>query len=235
VPLLYTGNGTTFSESNHRARGTFWSLLDTWLLNMNHYSYWYGGYGMVSRIATAGVGGCYGHVSNHDDYNAADLSRIEWSNGTLLNMYAGDHNHPSRTVRRRYLAVSASLRKWFGYTLDGVLADTFDGGDHNNHFHVDPLCPTLLNLTGSSRSRGTNICFIQSVCNEFDNAGLAVNGQWNTATSNAWFNFKWKTRTWCYSEQYNVPHWRIILDMIMRHGFADKDAGHYQSGCSPIL
>jgi len=228
VPLKYSGGCSGFSHLRVYAHQDFWTKFNTWLLNMNHFSYWYGGYGMASMVGHVGIGtgsGYNGRRSWHNWQRAADITRIEWNNGTtVLDMCRGAHNSQSLMIRRRYLAVNASLRKYFGYVLDGNLP-----GDskHDTHFHVDDECPILFNSVGSSpNARTYAIVFIQAACNDLNNARIPESGVWNTVSKNAYISLAYKLgASWANPFDY-TSHYRYLLDRIMMHGFKNRAAGH---------
>jgi hypothetical protein len=139
-----------------------------------------------------------------------------------LNIYGHDHASGDKTRRRRYLAVDASCRRYFDSTLDG-----WYNADHRNHIHMDNH--KTPHLDRDSRS---DTVFVQAVCNNFNSAGLAIDGSWGPATQDA---FEKINREWGYPQDcnpaWNEGHWREWCAQVMRHGFNDVTAGYYNSSC----
>jgi hypothetical protein len=129
-------------------------------------------------------------------------------------MYGGDYNAGDRTVRRRYIAVDASCRRYFKYTLDG-----WYNPDHTNHIHVD-----LHTVPVFSKDSISDTGFIQAVCNNFDGAGLEIDGVWGPKTQDAWrdVNDAWRYNG-CdpFSNEVATAEW---CNFVMAHGFADEPA-----------
>ncbi len=87
-----------------------------------------------------------------------------------------------------------------------------------------------------SQESGRTLPRLTTVCNDLNGAGLVLDGSGGPATSSAWCNLNYAMGTWCLSPEYNTSHWQIILDMIMRHGFGNKTAGHWVNGaCPPVF
>lgn len=212
TPIKYGWPGN-YSRINVRAERTFYQLLVDWIQPLRYFSDAFGGNGMDDLRWIGHVGAYYCKEGCHGRGRAIDLNRIQW-NGVAVNMYGGDHNSSDRKVRRRYLAVDASCRRFFKYTLDG-----WYNADHRNHIHADNHTAPIL-----SRSSVSDTGFVQAVCNNFSGAGLNVDGSWGSATQNAWqdLNDAWGYNG-CdpFANEVSYAEW---CNFVMAHGFADASA-----------
>lgn len=133
------------------------------------------GYSGVKDIGSAGF--YVAKAGQHGAGTAMDLSIVRWHDGRVSDMFNGHHASSSRTLRRRYLAVEASLRVYFRFVLDG----NYDAA-HRNHFHADFGGLPHRRLLTSSRA---DTVFLQAVCNNFTGTALAIDGVWGPRTSGA--------------------------------------------------
>lgn len=200
----------------------FYNKLEAWISTLRYFSKTYAGswFNTLQWIGHAGAYVC--KAGCHGQGRAFDVNRVEW-NGYAVKMLAKDHADPDRTRRRRYLAVDACCRRHFKYTLDG-----WYNSDHHNHIHIDNHTVPVL-----SRQSESDTKFVQAVCNNFNGAGLAVDGDWGPLTENAFDNIN---REWGYSIANCNPfndqsHYAEWCNQVMRHGFDDVTAGTYQSVC----
>jgi len=212
VPLRY-GSPGAYVRKDVRAERAFYQELVDWLATLRYFASTYGP-NALSTVEWIGHAGAYVCKPGcHGRGRAIDLNRVQW-NGAAANMFAGDHASSERKVRRRYLAVDAACRKHFRYTLDG-----WYNAQHENHIHVDTHATPILDK-GSVSDTG----FVQAVCNNFNGAGLAVDGRWGSSTQAA---FRDLNDTWGYggcdpfSSRGAYADW---LNFVMAHGFADAPA-----------
>lgn len=207
--------------------------VDTWMNDLRFFGNNYGNsnFDTVTWVGSAGMytakDGCHGKG------RAFDLEYVKW-NGANLNIYAGGSGpYPwqasaSRTTRRLYLAVDASPRKYFKYVLDGWYGNIAGGSaaSHKFHIHMENHSTPVLDRTNISSA-----AFVQAVCNNFNFAGLTIDGNWGPLTENAFddINAAWSYSTTACNPFTNVSNYRDWLNLVIKHGFADQAAGHFTS------
>lgn len=212
VPIKY-GSPGNYARRAVKSEQSFYNKLKDWVIALRPMSATYGG-PELSDLRWIGHAGAYVCKPGcHGLGRALDVNRIQW-NGMTADMFGGDHASADRSVRRRYLAVDASCRRFFKYTLDAWYND-----QHENHIHVDDHAAPIL-----SKASTSDTGFVQAVCNNFDGAGLVIDGLWGPATQGAWqdLNAVWGyggcdpfTSAAAYGEWCNF---------VMAHGFADVGA-----------
>ncbi|HET9311484.1 MAG TPA: extensin family protein [Actinomycetota bacterium] len=212
TPVRYGSPGDYVRRTISCERSFYGDLVD-WLKSLKYFSDAFGGTQMngVDFIGHAGAfvckPGCHGRGL------ALDINRVQWA-GVACNMFGGDHASGTRRVRRRYLAVDASCRKFFKYTLDG-----WYNAQHTNHIHVDGHTRPVFDKQSVS-----DVGFIQAVCNNFDGAGVTVDGSWGPRTQRAWdaTNDAWGFNG-CnpFASEVAAAEW---CNFVMAHGFADEGA-----------
>lgn len=150
-----------------------WSRLQAWKATLDELAP--RRYGPITRFTIAGS--YVDRSGQHGKGRAVDLDQILWQSGRACTPYRKVHAYPKQWGRLRYLAVSASLRIHFRYVLDGYYNNA-----HSDHIHFD-----LGGLPSAriSRRSSSDTCFIQAVCNEFDSAGLTVDGRFGSKTARA--------------------------------------------------
>lgn len=212
TPLRY-GSPGNYVKKTIKAERDFYQQLVDWLGTVKYFSSTYGPKALSSVSWIGHVGAYVCKAGCHGRGRAIDLNRVQW-NGAATDMYGGDHAATNRTVRRRYLAVDAACRKHFKYTLDG-----WYNAQHTNHIHVDDHTAPILD-----KSSASDTGFVQAVCNNFNGAGLTVDGAWGTSTQDAWRDLN---QTWGYvgcdpfSSRSAYGDW---CNFVMAHGFRDAGA-----------
>jgi hypothetical protein len=207
------GSPGSYTVKEVKAERSFYNQLVSWIGLLRYFGGAYGGSGFSDLRWIGHVGAYVCKPGCHGRGKAIDLNRIQW-NGAVVDMYGGDHAAADRTVRRRYLAVDACCRRFFKYTLDG-----WYNAQHENHIHIDDHTVPIL-----SKSSTSDTGFVQAVCNNFNGAGLQVDGVWGAATQTAW---KKLNETWGYGgfDPFNseaaYAEW---CNFVMAHGFADRAA-----------
>lgn len=204
----------------------FYRKVVDWVERLNNWSDTWGGAGMntLEWIGHAGGYACHDY-SCHNKGRALDVNRIQW-NGVACDIYGRDWNSDNRTKRRRYLAVDACCRWHFKYVLDG-----WYNAQHANHIHVDDARAPVLD-----KNHESDVVFVQAVCNNFNGAGLTIDGDWGPATQEAWrdLNNAWRYDTRTCDPFTTVSGYRQWLNYVMAHGFADaaaRDAIYTTSEC----
>ncbi|HEY6567853.1 MAG TPA: extensin family protein [Actinomycetota bacterium] len=212
TPIKYGSPGDYTRKEIKCERKLYAELVD-WLATLKYYSTVFGGWSMNEIKYVGHVGAYVCKPGCHGLGQAFDINRIQWD-GVASDMYGGDHSSGDRKVRRRYLAVDASCRRYFKYTLDG-----WYNPDHTNHIHVD-----LHTTPVFSKESLSDVGFIQAVCNNFNGAGLTIDGTWGPRTKDAWrdVNDQWGYNG-CepFSNEVATAEW---CNFVMAHGFADQPA-----------
>jgi hypothetical protein len=165
--------------------------------------------------------------SCHCAGKAMDISKIEW-NGVVCEPCRADHSGSS-TRKRRYLAVDASLRRFFKWTLDGW----YDSA-HSDHIHASShYAESAIVLSKSSKS---DTVFVQAVCNNFDSAGLVIDGIWGPLTDAAFadINSAWDFDVSQCSPFTSHSAYRDWLHRVIAAGFANVSASgvDVNDGCN---
>jgi len=212
TPIKY-GSPGNYGQREIRAERSFYRKLEDWIWSLRTFSSTYGPKGLQQVRWIGHVGAYVCKTGCHGRGRAIDLNRVQW-NGAATDMYGGDHASTNRTARRRYLAVDACCRQYFKYTLDG-----WYNAQHTNHIHIDDHTTPVLDKSSKSDTG-----FVQAVCNNFNGAGLTVDGVWGTSTQEAWraLNKKWGYGG-CdpFSSQLAYSDW---CRFVMAHGFRDVGA-----------
>jgi hypothetical protein len=122
---------------------------------------------------------------------------------------------------------------YFKDTLDGwyTTANCADDDSHLNHIHVASHFATPDIVLDKNSCPDT--LFIQAVCNNFDGAGLSIDGGWGPATDNAWdhINNVWN---WggggCGNVFQNHDAYSKWLHRVVYAGFSDVNAAGVPTG-----
>lgn len=226
TPIKYSGSCSGWTQQSVRAESAFYDRSVSWIQTLRFFSSSYGGsgFGQLNWLGHVGFYVCSGNKPTcHKRGLAMDLSWVKWG-GYTLKICNGAHASSSREVRRRYLAVDASLRRYFHWVLDGWF-----NTDHHTHIHAS-LHHTTPYLDKNARS---DVVFVQAVCNNFNGAGLTIDGIWGSQTESAWraINSAWGYDTSICDPTTNSSAWAEWCNQVMRHGFANVAAGAYQSTC----
>lgn len=215
TPIKY-GRPGDYTRITVRAERSFYDRMVLWIRSLRSFSSTYGGssFETLKWLGHAGAyvckNGCHGRG------RAFDLNRVRW-NGYTVDIYGGDHASGTRSVRRRYLAVDATCRRYFKYTLDG-----WYNSAHANHIHFDDHTQTVL-----SKSSRSDTVFVQAVCNNFNGAGLVIDGDWGPLTQGA-FNDINREMNYKNKDPFTkAADYRVWLGLIQRHGFKNVSAGYY--------
>ena len=196
----------------------FHSRLGSAMQTINLYAA-YQGHGTIQWIGDIGVTNC--KAGCHSTGNAFDLTALELYNSNF-DMNASWRSGQSLAQRRGYLAIWTGLRIY----CKTVLTNTYDV-HHRNHIHVDNdgnhFAPPPIRTTVR-----TDITFIQTSCNLLNNTNLSVDGIWGPLTTQAYNNLLDQLGMSCLSPTTNYWHARVLLILLMRHGFASAPVGLYR-------
>jgi len=164
------------------------------------------GYGSVQFLVSAGF--YVNKPGQHGAGTAMDLDYVRWGDGRSSSPLDGHHNADSLKLRRRYLAIDATLRRRFCYTLDGWYPN------HDDHFHADVAdLPTVLNKGSESATK-----FVQACCNRFMGSGIAIDGAWGPNTQREYGRMLNRLGVGG-DPTSSVEIYRSLLGRIARHGF----------------
>lgn len=207
VPIYYWRDGTRDTRLRQwYAAPSMVTQVDRWmndLLNLSRSSGW----PPVAYLVSAGF--YVNRSGQHGQGTAMDLDAVVWADGRRCVPLDHHHRHPWPGVRRRYLAVEASLRRRFRWVLDAHY-----NAAHLDHFHADLGGLPSARLRHDARS---DTVFVQAVCNEFMDSGLAVDGIWGPLTEAQFERLKRRLRT-PGNMQDDPRAVRPLLNRITRHG-----------------
>jgi hypothetical protein len=172
----------------------------------------------IGWIGDVGVGVC--KSGYHGSARAFDITHLRYANGQYI-----DTNwswRQSTSHKRRYVALAASLRYWFGT----VITWGYDTS-HENHIHFDNGVSVPPIRTGAE----TDTLIVQMACNYLNGESLVIDGDWGSLTEAAYGRLLSDFRMTCYSPKTNLLHARFFLDLIAAHGLANQPAGTYHLSC----
>jgi hypothetical protein len=225
TPIKYANSCSSYTQQNVRAETSFYNKCVNWIGNLRYFSSTYGGssFNTLQWLGHVGFYVCK-TPSCHAAGLAMDLDHVKWNSYNLNICTDPAGSGSTQQVRRRYLAVDGSLRRTFQWTLD-----RWYNAEHQNHIHASAHfdSPVL------HKSATSDTVFVQAVCNNFNGAGLSVDGVWGSQTQSAWnaINNKWGYNTSVCNPENSTSAWAEWCNQVMRHGFADAGAGKYQSSC----
>ena len=196
-------------------------ILDAWAVNFEYFARVFGDYGRIERIGHLGsFRNTDGDPSWHYCAKALDINWIQWESGQACRPCNGDYDAMNATNRRRLIGVEASLRKYFGAVLNRGI------DDHNNHFHVDIGSSVGFNPNGSDSAR----LFIRDCIEAFTSTDISYGlAAWGTADDSALAALLSSLGMGCMNIRTNITEYRIFLDFIMMHAFADRSIGEDDS------
>lgn len=198
APLSYEITGT---EQPFNADPKFVALLDQWAADWVALS----GLGPIRRISTYGA-----HVDKCDSFHAAgrafDFATVEHDGATVSCRYDVYGEDPEELTR--YWRLTASLSKWFTYSLTYRYNE-----QHHNHIHVDNGVsgyePTA--FLGSSNAQ---VHVVQGVARYVFGLDCPANGSYDDATREAVREIQ--TRAGITVPLAEPEGWRAFLDAAAR-------------------
>lgn len=207
TPVYYWRAGRpNFTPRNWQCTQAYYDQLVNWIRDLRSLS---SAYGSVTYLVSAGF--YVNKPGQHGAGTAMDLDHVEWSSGTVCTPLDRHHSSGDPALRKRYLAVDAVCRRRFHWVLDG-----WYNAAHQDHIHAD-----FGGLPVNCRKSATSDTFyVQAMCNNFRNAGLAVDGIWGPRTQAAFDGAKAALGV------VGDPHtstgvWQSMLSSIAQHGFAN--------------
>lgn len=213
------GRGVHNGQHNEHFNSTFASTCDNWINNLNSFSTTYIGSGYsVDWVGDVGVG--VNKSGYHGSARAFDLTQIRFANNNYCDMNWSWRQNILHM--RRYLAVAAQCRRYFG----NVLTCWYNAA-HGDHIHFDNgVAATSIRTTAHS-----DATLVQAACNLLNDESLAIDGAWGSGTEAAYQRLIGKFRMTCYNPKTSTSHAMVFLAHIVKHGFANVAAGAYTSSC----
>jgi hypothetical protein len=207
-----------FDDTFHTAIADVFSYLNNVAFNYSTRA--------IDWIGCAGVGGC-DNLPYHSTGRAFDITKVVFLDGSGIDT-RGSWEVAETGNNRLYAALIASARIYFAG--GGVLSAGWDAS-HNTHVHVDNWHGGSSPFnTGSSGDR----VILRRINKVFGGSSLAVNqSTWtaadNAATASTLAAFGFAS---CYNIFGNTWHAIGLLDMVAKHGMANRAAGYYPPpGC----
>ncbi|MQM27433.1 hypothetical protein [Glycomyces albidus] len=182
----------------------------------------YGYAGVPRAYQWTGLAGAKVCKPGYHRYGAAlDFTRFDWGPDCFVDTAV--HGRARRYLRRRYLAVIAMCRKHFGTVLH--LHHDPDGS-HWNHIHVDRGRKAV----AADWDYQTDTTIIQWAARDLAGiTDMAIDGDFGPQTEEGFKALRDAFRTGDVDPAASSANFRIWLDLIGRHGMADKDAGEYRA------
>lgn len=208
TPVYYwrSNRGNT-TPRNWQVTQEFYNQLVNWIRDLRSLS---AAYGSITYLVSAGF--YVNKPGQHGAGTAMDLDHVRWSGGQVCTPLDRHHASGDAALRRRYLAVDAVCRRRFRYVLDG-----WYNAEHADHIHADFGGLPVRCVQGSS----SDTKFVQAMCNNFRNAGLAVDGVWGPLTNSA-FNAAKSALGITGDPHSSTSVWQAMLSAIARRGFANQ-------------
>ena len=204
----------------------FAEQLDRWAISTDHWLHTYPSGSGAKAIAWFGEVGsmaCHRPTAAHNRARGLDLCQIRFTDGGLIDMNSS--HGASGPQQRRYLAVSANLRRYFGT----VLTCHYNAA-HRDHIHVDDLTAVAPIRT----DKRTDTTLVQSAANLLNGERLAIDGVWGPRTEAAYRRLLRDFALECTDPKRSHRHALIFLSYIVRTGFANAPAGRFKARvCDP--
>jgi hypothetical protein len=205
----------------------FFSQLDAWARNLDDRLR---GAGMpgVAWWGEVGSMACHRPTAAHNRARGFDLSAVVLTNGSRIDANAAHAG--SRTAQRRYLGLTASLRRYFSTVLT-----THYNAAHRDHLHIDDL-RRLAPIRSDLRS---DTALVQSAANLLGGDSLAVDGIWGSRTQDAYDRLLDGFGLACLDPRSEVADALLLLDLVARTALADVPLGAFRSDacvtlCDPL-
>ncbi|RRR99433.1 hypothetical protein [Glycomyces terrestris] len=171
-----------------------------------------------------GVAGAKVCKPGYHRYGAAiDFTRFDWGSGHYVDT-AKHGRERRRYLRRRYLAVIAVCRKHFGTVLH---CHNDPDGSHWNHIHVD----RGRRAVAADWDYQTDTTIIQWAARDLAGiTDMAIDGDFGPQTTRGFQALREAFGAERIDPTASSANYLAWLDLIARHGMADKDAGTYRAG-----
>ncbi|MCH7229404.1 hypothetical protein L0U85_00780 [Glycomyces sp. L485] len=169
----------------------------------------------------AGVAGAKVCKPGYHRYGAAiDFTKFAWGPGRYVDLAVHGKDR-RRRLRRRYLAVIAICRKYFGTVLH---THNDPDGTHWNHIHVDRGRQAV----ALDFDYGTDCTIIQWAARDL--AGMTdmrIDGHWGPQALEGLRLLRTRFQAEEVRPTVTAVEGRVWLDLIARHAMADENAGTF--------
>lgn len=169
----------------------------------------------------AGVAGSKVCKAGYHRYGAAiDFTKFAWGPGRFVDLAVHGQDR-RRRLRRRYLAVVAMCRKYFGTVLH---VHNDPDGSHWNHIHAD----RGRQVVAFDWDFGTDVTIIQWAARDL--AGMtemAIDGDFGPQTEEGFDLLRERFGADEVDPTASSVKGRVWLDLIAKHAMADEPAGVY--------
>ena len=225
VALPAPGAASRFHPGVHHLtfNRPFYSQLDAWARNLDERLR---GAGMpgVGWWGEVGSMACHRPTAAHNRARGFDLCAVGLTDGSRLDANAAHAG--SRTAQRRYLGLTASLRRYFSTVLT-----THYNAAHRDHLHIDDL-RRLAPIRSDLRS---DTALVQSAANLLAGDRLAVDGIWGARTQAAYDRLLDGFGLTCLDPRREVADALVLLDLVARTALADVPLGAFRSEACATL
>jgi hypothetical protein len=213
------GKGTHTGQHNERFKSGFFSQLVEWARQVDNYARAYHPDG--AGVAWVGdVGACDDDPpsSYHAQARAYDLTKIHFTDNSICDMnWSWNQN---LTQRRRYLAIAALCRVYFG----NVLTAWYNSA-HSNHIHIDNA---YANVPPIRDDVASDTSLVKAACKYLNGADITINGNWNES---AFQNLRDAFGMGCLDIRGNYNHTFVFLTQIARCGLNNVGANGVPDWC----
>lgn len=219
VALPRPGAGSAFHPGVHHLtfNRTFFTQLDTWGRNFDE-GLRAAGLPGVAWWGEVGSMACHRPTAAHNRARGFDLCAVVTAGGPRID--ANSSHAGSAPDQRRYLGLTASLRRYFSTVLT-----VHYNAAHRDHLHIDDL-RELAPIRSDVRS---DTALIQSTANLLAGEGLVIDGVWGSKTQAAYDKLLDGFGLTCLDPRGQVADALVLLDLIARTALADLPFGSLRS------
>lgn len=225
VGLPARGVASGFHPGRHHLtfNRSFFSQLDAWARNLDDRLRAAGQPG-VAWWGEVGSMACHRPTAAHNRARGFDLCAVGLTDGSRIDANTA-HGGGGRD-QRRYLGLTASLRRYFSTVLT-----THYNAAHRDHLHIDDL-NRLAPIRSDLRS---DTALVQSAANLLAGDRLAVDGIWGARTQEAYERLLDGFGLTCLDPRREVADAIVLLDLVARTALADLPLGTFRSdACSSL-
>lgn len=168
-----------------------------------------------------GIAGAKVCKQGYHRYGAAiDFTKAAWGPGRFVDFAVHGKDRRIR-LRRRYLAVVAMCRKYFGTVLH---VHNDPDGSHWNHIHVDRgRHPVALDW-----DYGTDVTIVQWAARDLAGmSDMAIDGIWGPQSDSGYQRLRDRFGAGAVDPTGSSAEALAWMDLIARHAMADEDAGAF--------
>jgi hypothetical protein len=225
VSLPARGAASVFHGGVHHLtfNRPFFTQLDAWARNLDERLRGSGVPG-VAWWGEVGSMACHRPTAAHNRARGFDLCAVGLTDGSRIDANTA-HGGDGRT-QRRYLGLTASLRRYFSTVLT-----VHYNAAHRDHLHIDDL-HELAPIRSDLRS---DTSLVQSAANLLADEGLAVDGIWGSRTQEAYDRLLDGFGLTCLDPRREVADALVLLDLIARTALADLPFGTLRSDACDSL